>query len=272
MTEATGSIVVMGCGALGSALVRGMAVNADFQKNLVLFDVDTQRAQALAQDCQCQALSDLKQGQIARTLLFAVKPADLDTAIVDALPLIDTSTLIVSCAAGRSIQSILDVLHPHIPGLPVLRAMPNVAAQVGSSVTALVAGPGVEDEDRALVAGLFATVGSVHHFDHEHSLHAVTALAASGPAFAALILEALIDAGVRAGLRRNQAQELSLGMWQGTLKLVAKGQAPADLRALVTSPGGTTAAGLALLERGALRGLISDAIVAAAARSEQLAG
>lgn len=264
------NIIVLGCGSLGSALVRGMAKDARFQAALQLYDLDSVRAAALAEQTGTRVLADFAQAAPADLVLAVVKPADLDKALQAASDCITPETLVVSCAAGRSIASINDALHAHIPGLPVVRVMPNVAAQVGQSVSAIVAGPGVGSEQLAQVQSLFATVGNVHVMAKESLLHAVTALAASGPAMASLIVESFMDAGVRAGLPRAQAEALSLEMWRGTLALLDDDKSPAQLRAAVTSPAGTTAEALAVLESGALRGLIGDAVIAAQVRSKQL--
>ena len=264
------NITMLGCGSLGSALARGMAKDPDFRAALRLFDVDTKRAAALAKETGAQLLPDLHQAPEADVVLVVVKPNDLQSALQAASACIVPETIVVSCAAGQSIASIADALHAHIPGLAVLRVMPNVAAQLGLSVSAIVAGPGVDAEQRELVKKMFATVGAVHVLAKESLLHAVTALAASGPAMASLIVESFMDAGVRAGLSRAQAEAMTLQMWRGSLALLDGADSPAALRAQVTSPAGTTAEALASLESGALRGVIGDAIMAAVRRSGQL--
>jgi len=267
--ETTDSILVVGAGALGGALVRGMAQDPDRRQRIQVLDAVAEKAQALATETGTAAVTlDSIQGPVA-TLLLVVKPPDVEGAVTSLRAAIGSDTVVVSCAAGISLASITYTLGGEAR---LIRAMPNVAARVQASTTVLVAGSGVPEADLARTEALFASVGQVLRAPAEEALHAVTALAASGPAFLALLLEAFIDAGVAAGLARPLAEALCLGMARGTLALLDDGTSPAELRAQVTSPAGTTAAGLAAMESAAARGAVGDAIQAAAARSRELLG
>ena len=149
--------------------------------------------------------------------------------------------------------------------------MPNTPALVRSGATALAAGDSCSAEDRALARALCETVGSVWEAPSEALLDAVTGLSGSGPAYVFVFLEALSDAGVRVGLPREAASMLAIQTVLGSARLALEtGRHPAQLKDQVTSPGGTTIAGLERLEAGGLRAAVYEAVAAATARSRQL--
>jgi pyrroline-5-carboxylate reductase len=152
----------------------------------------------------------------------------------------------------------------------VVRAMPNTPARVGKGVTALASGKNTSVANRELADAVFSAVGPVVWLD-ESKLDAVTALSGSGPAYVFLVAEALIDAGVALGLPRDVAETLTYATFEGSAKMLREtGEAPAVLRAQVTSPGGTTAAALAVLEQMAVRAAFGEALKAAHNRSLEL--
>jgi pyrroline-5-carboxylate reductase len=152
----------------------------------------------------------------------------------------------------------------------VVRAMPNTPALVGAGAAAIAPGRAASDDDLAWAEGILGSVGTVVRLD-EHLLDAVTGLSGSGPAYVFLVVEAMIDAGVLAGLPRPISEALAKQTVLGAAKLVAEsGQTPEALRAAVTSPGGTTAAGLRELERSGVRAAFLDAVVAATDRAREL--
>ena len=151
--------------------------------------------------------------------------------------------------------------------------MPNTPALVGAGATAFVAGSAAGTEDRAVATALFGAVGKVWEAPNEGLLDAVTGLSGSGPAYVFLILEALSDAGVRQGLPRDAAAMLATQTVYGAAKLALEsGQHPGALKDQVTSPGGTTIAGLERLESAGVRAALYDAVAAATKRSRELSG
>ena len=154
-------------------------------------------------------------------------------------------------------------------GVAVLRAMPNTPALVGEGVSALAAGRHASDADLDWAERILAGVGMVVRLA-EHHIDAVTGLTGSGPAYVFLAAEALIEAGVTAGIPRETVEPMVVQLLLGASKLLAERGDPAALRAMVTSPGGTTAAGLRVLEERATRGAFIDAVLAATARSREL--
>ncbi|MGZ4677655.1 MAG: pyrroline-5-carboxylate reductase, partial [Acidimicrobiia bacterium] len=158
------------------------------------------------------------------------------------------------------------------PGRPVVRAMPNTPALVREGVAAIAGGTHATEADLDAARRLLGAVGSVVTVP-EHQLDAVTGLSGSGPAYVFLVAEALVDAGVLNGLPRDVAVQLVYGTIRGAgVMLTDSGDTAEQLRAAVTSPGGTTAAGLRVLEAGAVRSALLDAVTAATARSRELGG
>lgn len=174
---------------------------------------------------------------------------------------------VLSIAAGVRLATLEAALGADVA---VVRAMPNTPALVGQGASAIAAGSSAGPADTEWAETLLRAVGTVSVVP-EAALDAVTGLSGSGPAYVFLIIESLIEGGVAAGLARDVAATLAVQTVLGSAQLAATtGTPPAVLRADVTSPGGTTAAGLAVLERGALRGTIIDAVLAATARSREL--
>jgi pyrroline-5-carboxylate reductase len=174
---------------------------------------------------------------------------------------------VLSIAAGVTLAT-LEAALPD--GTAVVRAMPNTPALVGAGASAIAAGAAATDDDMAWAEGVLGAVGEVVRVP-EAQLDAVTGLSGSGPAYVFLLAEALIDGGVLAGLPRPTSRALAVQTLLGAARLLAEtGETPEALRAQVTSPGGTTAAGLRALEAGGVRSAVLDAVVAATERSRQL--
>jgi pyrroline-5-carboxylate reductase len=174
--------------------------------------------------------------------------------------------LIISIVAGVS----LEVLEGSLPNSRVIRVMPNTPTLVGAGMAALAPGSGVTPDDLTLALDMFGSVGQAVVVE-ERLMDAVTGLSGSGPAFVAVFIEALADGGVKMGLPRPLALTLAIQTVRGTARLCHQEQLhPAVLKDLVTSPGGTTIAGLHALESSGFRGAVMDAVTAAAARSKEL--
>jgi len=202
----------------------------------------------------------------AEVVVVAVKPGDVAPALEAAEPILEPGALVLSIAAGVTISA----LEALVPSRPVIRAMPNTPAVVGQGAAAIAAGRHAGEEHMARAEGILSTVGTVVRVP-EKLLDAVTGLSGSGPAYVFLVAEALIEAGVHAGLPRPVSQSLVVQTLLGSASLLAQGpDGPEALRAAVTSPGGTTAAGLAALEARAVRAAFLEAVAAATARSREL--
>lgn len=193
-----------------------------------------------------------------KTVLLCVKPANLKSV---GKALKGKARLLLSVLAGTS----LEVLRKHIKAKGYVRAMPNLAARHGASMTTLTGDDAHKDEATVLMRG----AGDVLWLDSEKELDIATALAGSGPAYLALVAEALADGAVKLGLKRDDARKLTEGLFQGSAALLAH-QHPALLKEEVMSPGGTTAAGCAALEASGARAAFIAALEAALARAQAL--
>ena len=205
----------------------------------------------------------------AEALLLAVKPQQL-AAVAAAAPAVAAGAeppLLISVLAGVTVARLQGLF----PGHRIVRAVPNTPCLVRAGLCGLAWGEGVEEPRRAWVKQLFAQVGEVLELP-EPQLDAFLALTSSGPAFVALVAEALADGAVAAGLPRVQAQHLAHRTLAGTAALLQEQELhPGQLKDMVSSPGGTTIAGLRQLERGGARSALIEAVVAAAERSRELA-
>ncbi len=202
-------------------------------------------------------------------LLLAIKPQvfDILTAELEAEDRQKSNPLIISILAGVS----LECLQQAFPYQPIVRAMPNTAATVGASMTAIAPSQKVSPSHLSLAKSIFAAVGEVVEVS-ESWMDGVTGLSGSGPAFVAMMIEALADGGVATGLSRQIANQLALQTVLGTAQLLKEsGAHPAQLKDRVTSPGGTTIAGIAQLEKNGFRSALIEAVKAAYLRSQELA-
>lgn len=203
----------------------------------------------------------------APTLVLCVKPADVADALAQAGSALE-GKLILSIVAGLEISRLEELA----PGCRVVRAMPNTAAMVGRAATALACGDSVTPDDEKTAEAVFSSIGEVFPVA-EKLLNAVTGLSGSGPAYVYLIIEALSDGGVAAGLSRKLALDLAVQTVVGAAEMVtATSEHPAVLREMVTSPAGTTIEGLRVLEERGVRSALIEAVCAAADRAGELSG
>ena len=209
-------------------------------------------------------------GEVARfahILVLAVKPGNVSELLQELGGVLTEKQLLISIAAGVTIATLEQGL---AAGARVIRVMPNTPALVGSSATAFALGTAAQIDDANLAEKLFSSVGVVVQLK-ESLLDAVTGLSGSGPAYVYLMIEALSDGGVAAGLPREVATRLAAQTVLGSAKMVLEtGQHPGVLKDMVTSPGGTTIEGLHELEKGKVRGAIINAVRAAAEKSKKL--
>lgn len=284
-------IAIIGGGSIGEALLSGLLRAGRQVKDLVVAERMPDRAKYLSSNYGVLVVTSAKDAaETATFVVVAVKPADVE-AVIDELAGVATAAehdsgeqVFVTVAAGVTIASFESKLPA---GTPVVRAMPNAAALVGAGVTALARGRFVTDEQLAEVSALFDAVGGVLNVA-EQQLDAVTAVSGSGPAYFFLLVEALVDAGVAVGLTRQVATDLAAQTMAGAAAMLLERMdsdqraadggpsglqvdtSPAQLRASVCSPGGTTVAALRELERGGFRVAVDAAVQAAKRRSEQL--
>lgn len=264
------TIALLGGGKMGAALLGGWLDSGYEADSLVVAEADTDRRRELETEFASQvrvvpsaawAVPD------AEAIVVAVKPGDVAGVLKAALPALGATTLVVSIAAGVTIATIEAL----VPDRPVVRAMPNTPALVRQGAAAIAGGSTATVADLDLAERLLRAVGTVVRVD-ERLLDAVTGLSGSGPAYFFLVAEALIEAGVLVGLPRETAADLVIQTLLGSATLLAAEREPERLRAMVTSPGGTTAAGLRELEAGGVRAAVLQAVDAATRRSRELGG
>ncbi len=245
-------IGLIGAGSMGGALARGLG------EPLLVADVDADRAEALAAEVGGEAVGDNAElGARAELVILAHKPGQLDEV---AAGLDGSGSAVVSILGGTP----LSALERALPGRPVYRFMPNIAAEARQGVLCYAPGRLAGDGPEAEVLDLFGRLGAVVPLS-EPLIEPATALMGCGPAFFALVVEALVDAGVRHGLPPAEAGRMAAETMAGTAAMLrADGYDTAGLRRRVTSPGGSTARGLAALERGGLRTAFADAVDAVA--------
>jgi pyrroline-5-carboxylate reductase len=258
----------LGAGAMGEALAGGLVAAGVPRDRIRLADPDPARRAAVAKALGV-ATGDDNAALVAASdvVVLAVKPG-LVAKVVSQQGVASARPLWISIAAGVSLAKLAAALPA---GTRLVRAMPNTPALVRAGATAYVANAAATPADRALAQALFECAGYAWEAPDESLLDAVTGLSGSGPAYVFVFLEALADAGVRVGLPRDAAQRLAIQTVLGSAQLARdSGVHPAQLKDRVTSPGGTTIAGLARLEAAGFRAALLDAVEAATQRSREL--
>jgi len=262
-------IAFLGGGNMAEALIKGLlAAGAAKADQIFVADISSDRLEYLKKTygiiIQKNNGETVEQSGI---ILLCVKPQVIDRVLEEIAPVADTSKLVISIAAGITIGRMERVL----TGKPrVIRVMPNTPALVLAGAAGLAGGKNATGDDLALAQSIFNSVGRSFVVD-EKLMDAVTGLSGSGPAYVFEIIDALSDAGVKAGLPRELALELAAQTVYGAAKMVLETkEQPGRLRDMVTSPGGTTIEGLHALEKGKLRATLMNAVEAATARSREL--
>ena len=269
------TIVCIGSGNMGAALMKGAGCAANAANGNIFFtDVDIEKARALAAGLKANVIeSNIEAVKKGDFIFLAVKPQVLPQVLAEIAAAVKerlncgSFPVFVSMAAGWSIAKIKAAISVK---LPVVRIMPNTPALIGKGMIALAASPEVPAEKISELEKMLGGAGIVDILD-ENYMNAATGLSGSGPAFVYMFIEALADGGVRAGLPRDKALRYAAQTVFGSAAMVQEtGKHPGELKDMVTSPGGTTIAGLAALEDGAFRGSVIKAVEAAWKRAGEL--
>jgi len=264
------SAAFVGGGKMAEALLRGLLSKSLVPADRILVcEPLAERRQFLEAETGVRTSEDNRSIADADVVILAVKPQVITEALASCRDCITTQHLVVSIAAGVT----LSALEGQLPeGARTVRVMPNTPSLVGEGAAGFACGRCATDEDAATVEALLSAVGKAFRMEEKH-LDAVTGLSGSGPAYVYLIVEALADGGVRAGLPRDVAQTLAAQTVLGAAKMVIEsGQHPGALKDAVMSPAGTTAEGLYTLEQAGLRSALMSAVAAATDRSKALGG
>ena len=264
-----GRFGVIGVGNMGAAIIRGVAKKLLGSEQIFVTDVDPQKVDELRTELGVNAFDTV--GQLVEnvdTILYSAKPNSAAKIFKQARELVKPSQLLISIAAGIPIAQLESYFAESIP---VIRVMPNIAVTVSSGVAAISPGSYADENHLAKSQTIFNAVGSSLIIE-EKQLDDVTGLSGSGPAFVFVFIEALIDAGVHVGLSREDAHQLAVQTVLGATKIIDQNREhPAVWKNRVTTPAGTTAAGLFELEQGKFRSIINAAVIAATERAQELA-
>ncbi|MEM6448790.1 MAG: pyrroline-5-carboxylate reductase [Cyanobacteria bacterium P01_D01_bin.105] len=265
---------MIGGGVMGEALLSRLISQRLYSPDEILVsDPSSERREVLAEQHAVKTTDlNLDVIEASRVIVLAIKPQvfalvakDFQSAGIEGAEH-ETPPLILSILAGIPLSK----LEAAVPGWPVVRAMPNTPATVGSGMTAIATGSCTTAEHSQLAQEIFSAVGQVVQVP-EGMMDAVTGLSGSGPGYVSIVIEALADGGVAAGLSRGIANQLAVQTVLGTAQLIQKtGIHPAELKDRVTSPGGTTIAGIACLEELGMRSSLIEAVRVASSRSREL--
>jgi pyrroline-5-carboxylate reductase len=260
---------IVGGGRMGSALIGGIISRSLVKAgHMIVSDALTERLDDLKKTYGIETTQDNR--KVVKTsdiIILAVKPQTMPDVLKDIASVYQQRKLVISIAAGIPTGRIEKYLKKKAR---VVRVMPNTPALIGEGAAVIARGAHATDADLKVTQQVFESVGISVIVD-EGLMDAVTGLSGSGPAYGFLIIEALADAGVNLGLSRDIALKLSAQTMMGAAKLCLTGNKhPAELKDMVTSPGGTTIAGLKVLEEGKLRATLIAAVEAAALRSKEL--
>ena len=263
------NIGIIGGGAMGEAIVAAMTRGGVAEAaRIAVADIATARLAYLEKTYGVrQAGSNPDAARGADYLILAVKPQDFEKAASDMRAALPPGAVVLSIMAGITLGQLTDLFGHDA----IVRAMPNTPAQIGEGMTVWTATAGVSTAGREGARRIFGALGKEAFVPEERYLDMATGLSGSGPGFVFLFIEALIDAGVLIGLGRDLATTMALQTVLGSARYAQEtGRHVAELRGMVTSPGGTTAEGLRALEAGGLRAAVTEAVVAAYAKSRAM--
>lgn len=264
-------IGIIGSGNMGEAMISALLDQGGMSKEAVCAcDIDQKRLAAIAARYSVTCTPDIDSAISDRdVVILSVKPQVLASVMKDLKGKLKEEQLVLSIVAGAGIETIRTGLgHDR-----VVRVMPNTPAQVGEGMSVWTATAAVSQEQKEAAQGILRAMGKEIYFTDEKYIDMATAVSGSGPAYVFMIMEALIDAAVHIGLPRDVAGELVTQTVLGSAHMTRdSGKHPAELRNMVTSPGGTTAEALLCLEEGGLRAIIAQAVIAAHEKAQALGG
>lgn len=266
-------IVLVGCGKMGGAILEGFVKNTINPENIKVVEPSLYRKKEYKKKYNIQVVptaNEIAKNFTPDIIIFAVKPQIIDEILPEYKPFSNRKTLFISVIAGKEIKQFENILGKHAK---IIRTMPNLPATIGKGITVACANNNISTADINQTKVLLATLGEVTLIKEEALLHQVTALSGSGPAYVFYFIECLIEAGKKIGLSEELAKTLTYKTIQGSIELIIdQGVSASELRKQVTSPKGTTEAGLALLmkEHGSVKQIVKKTLKAATKRSTEL--
>ena len=260
----------IGSGNMGEVLIRGLIQSGKVQKSdIIASDASQDRLNYISSTYGIRTtVSNVEVVESASIIMIAVKPQNIDALLDELSRSSHEGHLFISIAAGITTDKLAAKMH-HQSG--IIRVMPNAPASVLAGIAALYPGRNISPEDLQRAVSIFECVGKAVIIKNEALMDVVTGLSGSGPAFVFLMIESLSDAGVQLGISRRESSILAAQTVFGAAKmLIETGRHPSELKDVVATPGGTTFAGLKMLEKGNFRSTVMDAVEAATARSREL--
>jgi len=264
----------IGCGAMAEAIIAGLLKRGLVRpEQIVGSHPREERRQELQEKFGIRLFESNREavenedGRGSSIVMLTVKPQRLGTILRELKDGLGQDQLVISIVAGARIETVADELQHDA----IVRAMPNTPAQIGEGMTVWTATPGVTEAQQVQIHAIFGSLGRELHVEEEKMIDMATALSATGPTYIFLVMEALIDAGVHLGFSRHVAHELVLQTMLGSVLFARESHKhPAELRDMVTSPGGTSAEAIYQMEKGSLRTVLSKAVWAAFQRATAL--
>lgn len=254
----------IGGGKMAEAMIQGMTSHG--MKDILVSELVEERREYLSKSFSIETTDSSKElASSCRIIILAVKPQNMEAVVEDIKEIVTEEQTVVSIAAGIK----LDYLSSKLKTKKLIRVMPNTPALVQEGMSVISLCECFSDNDIAVVRDILMSIGKVVTLPEKY-MDAVTALSGSGPAFIALFIEAMVEGAKNVGLNEADALTLAVQTVLGTSKLLDSGMGPARLREMVTSPGGTTAAGLAVFDEKKFKDTVKAAIIAARNRSEEL--
>jgi pyrroline-5-carboxylate reductase len=261
-------IGIIGMGNMGEAILKALLKNGAQKTSILCAETKSARASFIMKTYGMKCYENHEE-VVKKTdyLILAVKPQDSKNVLQSIAPLFSEKKVLISIMAGITTSNILSIAGKAVK---VVRIMPNICVKVGEGAMGLTSNKMVGADDIEAIKTMFSPMGKTVEVGEE-LMDAITALGGSGPAFVLLFLEAMIDAGVKLGIPRDKSTVISSQVMKGTIKMLeSESLHPTLMREMITSPGGTTIAGLAAMEQGAFRGTVIRAIEEACKRSKEL--
>jgi pyrroline-5-carboxylate reductase len=261
-------IGIIGLGNMGEAIMRALLDAGRTENEIISFEIRASRREAISRAYAIEIADSLEQViKQSGYIILAVKPQDAKGVLHSCAPFIDESRIVISVMAGITTSTIVSMIEKPAK---VVRIMPNICVKVSQGAMGMTANYLLTEQELESVKQLLKPLGLIVEVGEEH-MDAVTGLSGSGPAFFLSFVEAMIDGGVKMGLPRDKAHALAIQTIKGTIEMLEKEKLhPTLMKEMITSPGGTTIAGLVVLDDRGFKGNVIRALVAAQTRSKEL--
>lgn len=261
------NIAIIGLGNMGQALLKGLLDSKVVdRKNIIGIEKDRSKSDFVTENLKIKVFDNFEALKNVHIIIIAVKPQNIEE-VLDKIKKFGEKKLIISIVAGITVSFI----KKYLKNSKIVRCMPNTPALVLKGTTGVYCDIVVNDEEKESVKNILGSFGEVLFFENEDDINKVTALSGSGPAYVFYFIESLIEAGVYIGLSRESAYKLVKKTFEGSLELLTQtSKDPSQLKAMVTSPAGTTINALKLFDKEGLKGIIMDAVMSAYKRSKEL--